>query len=76
LRHIQAGNRRKPVVVPTADEPVDAVGVRPVGLDGDGVEAVLDEPLRDLPTELVELVRAVRSLAEEDEPLAARASGD
>ena len=47
---------------------VDAVSVRPVGLDGDGVEAFLnDQPLSDFGALAVELVRAVRRLAQKHE---------
>jgi len=47
---------------------VDAVGVRPVGLDRDGREALLfNESFSDLRALAVELVRAVLSLAEQDE---------
>src|SRR2546421_12936838 len=47
---------------------VDAVGVRPVGLDGDGVEALLnDQTFSYLRPLAVELVRAVRSLAQQHE---------
>jgi hypothetical protein len=47
---------------------VDAIGVGPVGFDGDGVEAVLfDQQLRDARAFGVELVRAVRGFAEQHE---------
>ena len=58
-----------PVFAPPAHVAVDAVGVRPVGLDRHGRKAFLfDEPLRDLRALAVELVRAVRRLAEQHEP--------
>jgi hypothetical protein len=58
-----------------ADVEVDAVGVRPVALDGDGGEAVLgDQPLRDRGALGVELVRPVRCLARQDDRLAAARS--
>ena len=47
---------------------VDAVGVGPVGLDGDRAEAVLvDQPPGDPGPLAVELVRPVRGLADQDE---------
>src|SRR4029079_12603318 len=56
------------VVALAADEAVDAIGVGPVGFDGDGVEAFLaDQPPRDLRADRVELVRAVRRFADEHE---------
>ena len=56
------------VVAAAADVAVDAIGVGPVGLDGHGVEALLaDQPLGDLGTLPVELVRAVRGLADQHE---------
>ena len=56
------------VVAAAADVAVDAIGVRPVGLDGDGGEPLLaDQPLGDLGALAVELVRPVRRLAEQHE---------
>ena len=56
------------IVAAAADEAVDAIGVGPVGLDGHGVEALLaDQPLGDLRTLAIKLVRAVRRLADQDE---------
>src|SRR5207237_1218550 len=56
------------VVADAANEPVDAIGIRPICLDIDGVEALLgDESLGDLRAVAVELVRAVRRLADQDE---------
>ena len=56
------------VVAATADVAVDAIGVGPVGLDGHGVEALLaDQPLGDLRPLPIELVRAVRGLADQHE---------
>ncbi len=47
---------------------VDAIGVGPVGLDGDGVESLLtDQALGDLRPFPIELVRAVRGLADQNE---------
>ena len=52
----------------TLDVAVHPVCVRPVGLDGNGREAfLLDQALGDLRALLVELVRSVRRLAEQDE---------
>ncbi len=76
LRHIHPGKRRKSaraghgvvVVRPPAHPAVDAVGVGPVGLDRDGGEALLvDQASGDPRTLAVELVSAVRGLADEDE---------
>ena len=45
---------------------VDAVGIRPVGLDRDRGEILLqDEPLRDLPALAVKLMGAVRGFAKQ-----------
>src|SRR5439155_10917757 len=61
------------VVPGAADVAVHAVGIRPVGLGGDRVEAVLvEQALRQLRAQRVELVCSVRPLAEQDE---ARAGG-
>ena len=82
LRHIHFGKRRKSgqrlvgarVVAATAHVAVDAIRVRPVGLDRDGGEALLaDQPLGDLGALAIELVRAVRRFAEQDEARADRA---
>src|SRR5262249_15385476 len=56
------------VVAPSANVAVDSIGVRPVGLDGDRIEALLDDQaLRDLGPLPVELMRSVRRLANEHE---------
>ena len=48
---------------------IDAVRVGPVRFDGYGIEASLhDQSLRDLRTQAVKLVGAMRRLAEQDEP--------
>jgi hypothetical protein len=68
---LEAAERRARfrVVRLAAHVAVDAVRVGPVGLDRDGRETPLrDEPLRDLGALAVELVRAVRSLAQQREP--------
>ena len=75
MRHIQAGNGEAAqrvdglgVVAAAADVAVDTIGVGPVRLDGDGVKPFsTDQPLGDLGTLAVELVRAVRRLAQQDE---------
>jgi hypothetical protein len=55
------------VVARAADEPVDPVGVGPVGLHGHRREPALgDQALRDLGALAVELVRPVGCLAEKD----------
>jgi len=47
---------------------IDAPGIGPVTLDGEGVESVVgDQRLRDLRTHPVELRRAVRGFAQQDE---------
>ena len=52
----------------TLDEAVHALRVRPIRLDGDGIEALLqDEPLGDRRTLTIELVSAVRRLPEKNE---------
>ena len=54
------------VVVGAAGPAAGAVGVGPVGLDGHRVKApLLDQPLRDVGAGGVELVGAVRGLAEQ-----------
>ena len=77
LRHIHAGKRRKSdergvgvgVVRQAHDVAVDAVGVGPVGLDRDGGEAALvDQAPGDAGSLPVELVGAVRGLADQHEP--------
>ena len=56
------------VVADSANKSIDAVGVRPIRLHCDGVEPLLgDEPPRDLRARRVELVRSVRSFADQDE---------
>ena len=56
------------VLAGPADVAVDAVGVGPVGLDGDAGETLLlDQPAGDQGALAVELVGAVRGLAEQDE---------
>jgi hypothetical protein len=56
------------VVAEAAHIAVDAVRVGPVGLDRDGVEAALDDqPPRDRGALAVEVVAAVRRLAEQRE---------
>jgi hypothetical protein len=48
--------------------PIQSTHVGPVGFDGDGVETLLlEQPLRDARALVVELVAAVRRLAEEHE---------
>jgi hypothetical protein len=55
------------VVAGVLDEAVHAVGVGPVGFDGDGGEAFLfDQPAGEEGAVAVELVRAVGGLADED----------
>src|SRR6266850_404006 len=57
-----------PVFAFAADEAVHAVRVGPVGFDRDGVEPFLDDqPLGDASPLLVELVGAMRCLAEKDQ---------
>jgi len=54
---------------------VDAIGVGPVALDRDGAEAALgDQPARDAGARLIELVRAVRGLAQQHEARVADAA--
>ena len=54
------------VVAQCPDVAVHPIGVRPVGLGGDGDETLLlDQPLGDLGARLVELVGPVRTLADE-----------
>ena len=56
------------VVAFTANVPIHAVGVRPIGFNGYRAEAFLDDQtLGDLRALVIEVVGAVRSLAEEDE---------
>src|SRR3954449_10842981 len=56
------------VLAEIANEPINTIGVRPVGLHGHGVESLLDhEPLGDLGPLLVELMRSVRGFTEEYE---------
>ncbi len=48
------------------DPAVHAIGVGPVGLDGDEIETgALDQRARDLRARLIELVRAVRRFADQ-----------
>ena len=57
------------VTAQPANIAVDPVRVGPVRLGGDGTEALLlDEPLRDRRPRLVELLRAMRTLADQDDP--------
>jgi len=52
-----------------ADIPVNLGGIRPVGLHGHHGEALLHDQLtRDAITHLVEFRRAVRRLAQQDDP--------
>jgi hypothetical protein len=76
FRHIQVGNRRNPaegrvgvgVLAVAPDEPVDAIGVGPVGLDRDGVKTLLlDQSPGDLGPLAVELAGPVRGLDQQDE---------
>ncbi len=58
----------RPVLSDPAYEPVHAVGVGPVGLDGDRAAGALgDQALGDLGTFAIELVRSVRGLADQHE---------
>src|SRR5207244_8413043 len=51
----------------TLDVPIDALAIRPVALDGDEAKALLaDEPPADPRSPRIELVRAVRRLAQQD----------
>ena len=56
------------VIVCAANVPVDSVGIRPIALDADGVESLLnDQPFGELRPHGIELVRAVRRLADQDD---------
>src|SRR5439155_19897249 len=49
--------------------PMNAIGIGPVSLDGDGVKSLLaDQAPRDDRSLAIKLVRSVRRLAEEHEP--------
>ena len=71
---LEAGKRVRGlgVLAGAAHEAVDPERVGPVGLDGDGVESLLaNEAFRQDGALPVELVRAVRGLADQDEARAA-----
>jgi len=55
-------------MAPAMDVFVHAPGIRPVGFGGDGLKSLFyDQPLCEERACLVELVRAVRSLADQNE---------
>ena len=56
------------VVARAANEPIDAIGVRPICFHRDGVEAALrDQPFGNLRANPVKLVRAVTRFADQNE---------
>ena len=66
---VAQGLDRLGVFADAANVPVDAIRIGPIRFGGDGAEPLLlDEPLRDLCAQVIEVVGPVRRLADEHQP--------